>query len=142
MDDDSPILLIPLCRGMSATTNGTALSKSTYDLQVPQLTNLLPRVAGLFVFGVTENVAAADFEWNVAMLIGFDRQHEAPTAVDIASVTFDATLSAGARSAEYTTVSNFMPHCRLQVWWRNKAGITGVKNGTMSAILGVHLQRT
>lgn len=141
LNPTSPIILLPLFKSMSITTVGTSLTKSSVDLNVSQFTNILPRLAGIFVIGLTENVAAADLEWNVNFIPGFDRQHEGP-AIDIASADFDSTLAAGVRSAEYTSVTAFLPSARLQVWWRNKSGVSGVKTAVISGILGIHLLQT
>lgn len=139
--DWNPIVYFPLFRALTVSSNGTALSKSTLDLQVPGISEVISQAAGLFIIGLTENVASTDLEWNVAFISGFDRNHEA-SAIDINTVTFDSTMTAGARSAEYTTTSNFLPSTRLQVWWRNKAGISGVKTATLSGVLGVHIRQS
>lgn len=137
----SPFIFLTLFRPMAITTIGTSLTKSTVDLDVSQFAGLLPRAAGMYVVGLTENCAAADLEWNIAFIPGFDRQHEG-SAIDIASSTFDSGTPSGVRSAEYTTTTNFLPKGRLQVWWRNKSGISGVKTGLISAILCIRIQQT
>lgn len=130
------IILVPLFKGLTVTTNGTALSKSTLDLNVPQVRNLLPQAAGLFIIGLTENSVSTDFDWNVAFISGFDQAHPA-AAIDIGSSALDS--ASGMRTAEYTTMTNFLLETRLQLWWRNKAGISGAKTAQLSAVLGVHL---
>lgn len=141
MTPNSPIIYLPVFKTMSVTTFGTSLTKSTIDIDLPQFSGMLLRASGIFVMGLTENVAAADFEWNLAFIPGFDRQHEG-TALDIATSPFDSTIPAGVRSAEYTTVAPFLPSSRIQAWWRNKSGVTGVKTAQISAILGIHLLQT
>lgn len=138
--NDPVIFTFPLFKAMPVITNGTALSKSTLDLDVPRFRNLLPRVAGLFLFGLTENAVSTDLEWNVGFISGMDRAHEAPP-IDITTgnVNFDSTLLYGARNPEYTTVANFLLESRLQAWWRNKSGISGAKTGAITAMLGVRL---
>lgn len=133
------VVLLPLFKGLSVTTNGTALAKSYLDLNVPQVKSLLPQAAGLFVIGLTENSQASDFEWNVSFISGFDRAHEA-LAIDIGASNLDS--ASGMRTAEYTTTTNFLLESRLQLWWRNKSGVSGVKTAQLSAVLGVHLLST
>lgn len=136
-----PIIYVPLFRAMNVSTNGTALSKSTIDLEVPSLSELVAQAEGIFVVALTENVASTDIEWNVAFVSGFDRNHE-NSAIDISATTFDSTMTYGVRSAEYTTETNFLLSTRLQVWVRNKAGISGVKAATLSAVLGIHIRQS
>ena len=137
----TPIVYFPLFRAMVVTSNGTALSKSTLDLQITGISEAFAQAQGVFVIGLTENVANTDIEWNLSFISGFDRLHEA-AAIDINVVTFDSTMGAGARSADYTTATNFLPSTRLQVWWRNKTGISGMKTAHLSGILGVHLRQS
>lgn len=139
--DSKPITYLPLFRAMIVSTNGTALSKTTIDLQIPRVSELFAQAAGVFVEALTENVASTDIEWNIAFISGFDRAHE-NSAIDISSSTFDSTMTYGVRSAEYTTTSNFLLSTRLQMWIRNKTGISGVKTATLSGVLGVHVRQS
>ncbi len=136
----SPIHLVALFKSLQVSTNGASTgddaAKSYLDLQVPQIRNMLPQASGLFVVGLTENAVATDFEWNIQFISGFDRIHEA-APINIAASNLDS--ASGMRSAEYTTTSNFLLESRLRLWWRNKNGISGVKNAQLSAVLGVHL---
>ncbi len=136
-----PILIpFPLFKGMPVATVGTSLTTSVLDIDVPQFRNILPRVTGMFLYGLTENVAAADFEWNVGFISGMDRSHEAPPIdITVGNVNFDSTLPYGARNPEYVTVANFLLESRLQAWWRNKNQISGVKSANITAVLYVRL---
>ena len=132
--------LIPLFKGLQITTDGAPLSPTTLNLNVPQVTNLLPYCEALFLIGLTTGIADNQIEWNVRFFSGFDRNNELTTGsppYPIASANF--TLGGSARSADYTTLTNFLPESRLQLWWQNKSGVNGVKNATVSAILGARL---
>lgn len=136
MASSSPILLLPLFKGLQVSTNGTAQSKSYMDIYLPQLRNLLPQASGLFLVGLTENSQAGDFEWMVQFISGFDRVHEA-SPIDISNTPLDA--ASAMRTAEYTTTANFLLESRLRLWWQNHAGVSGIKSAQLSAVLGVHL---
>ena len=139
MNISSNIVLIPIFHRLALTTNGVALTKSTLDLDTPQVRSLLPRCQGIFLVGLTEAVAAADFEWNVAFFSGFTRDVQPNTPIDIASTNMTAAATQGQRSAEYMTVANFLLESRLQLWWRNPANVTGVKSGIVSGAIGLRV---
>ena len=130
----SRTLLIPLFRGLVVTTNGTALSKTTLNLDVPQVRYLLPQCEALFLIGVMEGLAQDLIDWNVGFIPGFDRDHEQASAIDIAATAF--TLPSPVRCPDYNTTTNFLSECRLQLWWRNHVDISGAKTATIGAILG------
>ncbi len=64
-----------------------------------------------------------------------------PLLVRVGAAVLDGLFAAtgGARSADYPQDSKFMPEARLQLAWRNKAGVNGVKTARVSAILMVTL---
>ncbi len=134
------VLLFELFKDMPVTTNGVAESATVLNLEVGPFRGILPKAASLALYGLVTEAAAADFEFNVAFVSGFDRNHEMPgSPFNIASAWFDATPTGGSRSSDYTTVANFLPEGRLQATWRNKANVTGVKNARISAVLIVTL---
>ncbi len=133
------MLLLPLFRRRALVTTGTALQKSFEDLDIPRFRHALPRCTGLFMIGLVENVPSTEFEFNVAFFSGFDRDHQPATPLDIAASAINSSNTQGVRSADYTNVQNFLLDSRLQLWWRNPAGISGVKTGVASAILGQYL---
>ncbi len=134
------VLLIELVKDLQVSTNGTPTGVTVLDLEVPRFRGVLPSAASLAVFGLVTEAAAADFEFNVAFVPGFDRNHEDPGApFYIASAWIDSAATGGARSADYPQDSKFMPEARLQLAWRNKAGVNGVKTARVSAILMVTL---
>lgn len=138
MSTFSRVILIPLFRDMSVATNGSPLSKTTLDLDVPRVRELLPHAEAIFLIVNTGGLpTAAVVDWNVAFISGFGREHVPPSAVDISSSAFD--VDGAKRSAEYTTLTNFLPDTRLQAWWRNASGVNGPKSAALSAILGVRL---
>lgn len=134
----SNVVLLPLFQRLALTTNGTQGSKSVLDLNVPQLRTLLSQASALFLVGLTEQAPSTDFEWNVAFYSGFDRDHQPATPTDVAAAAFTSATPQGQRSADYTTVANFLLDTRLQLWWRNP-NATGAKSGIVSAVLGVRL---
>ncbi len=136
----SNVVLLPLFRRLVLTTTGTALQKSFLDLDVPRVRNVLPRCSAIFLVGLVENVPSTDFEMNVGFLSGFDRDHQPPSPIDIAASPITSVNVQGVRSADYNTTANFFPDTRLQLWWRNPSGITGVKSGQASGILGLVLR--
>ncbi len=134
------VLLVELFKDMPVTTLGTSEGVTILNLEVPQIRGILPKAASLALYGLVTEVAATDFEFNVAFIPGFDRNHEVPgSPFNIASAWFDATPTGGSRSADYATLGNFLPEARLQAVWRNKLNITGVKNARISAMLIVTL---
>ncbi len=135
----SNVLLVPLFRRLVLTTTGTALQKSVMDIDVPRIRGLLPRCEAIFIFGLVENVPSTDFEFNVAFFSGFDRDHQPATPLDIAATAITSVNVQGVRSLDYNTTPNFFPDTRLQPWWRNPSGISGVKTAQASAILGLKL---
>ena len=135
----SNIYYLPLFQRLMLSTGGIALTKSTLDLNIPQVRNALSQAAGIFIIGLTEAPVSTDFEWNVAFYSGFDRDHQQTAPIDINAVNFSAVLPQGQRSVEYTTTTNFLPESRLQLWWRNPTGISGSKSAVVSGILGIRL---
>jgi len=135
----SNIFLLPLFRGFAATTNGGALSKSLLDIDNPRVRTMLPHCAAIFVIGLVENVPAADFEFNLAFFSGVDRDHQPPSPIDIAATPFTSAASQGVRCPDYTAVQNFLQDCRIQAWWRNAAGVNGLRTGLITATLGFRL---
>ena len=140
MANGHKVLLIELFKDMPVATNGVALGITILNLDVPRFRGVLPSAASLAVFGLVTEAAAADFEFNVGFVPGFDRNYEFPnTPFYIASSWMDSAATGGVRSADYNQTANFMPEARLQIASRNKAGVTGVKNARISAILMVTL---
>lgn len=133
----SRIQLIPLFRNLAVVTEGSAGTKTTLSLDVPGFTSILPHAEALFLLGCTDGVASGVVDWNVGFYSGFDRDHQGVNPTDIASPALGAAGSF--RSDPYTVLSGFMLDSRLQVWWANKAGVTGVRNPILSAVLGVRL---
>lgn len=135
----SNVILLPLFQRLTLTTNGTQGSKNVLDLNVPQLRTVVAQASALFLIGLTEQAPSADFEWNVAFFSGFDRDHQPATPTDIAATAFTSANPQGQRSADYTTVTNFLLDTRLQLWWRNP-NATGAKSGIVSGAIGVVLR--
>ena len=133
------IILIPLLQRLTLTTSGGALVKSTLDLNVPQVRNQLALANGIFVVGLTEGVAATDFEWMVAFYSGFDRDHQQTAPIDVSATTFTSATPQGVRTPDYSATTNFLLESRLQLWWRNPSGINGAKAGIVSAVLGIRM---
>jgi hypothetical protein len=133
------IILIPLLHRLTLTTSGGPLTKASLDLNVPQVRNQLALADGIFVIGLTEGVASADFEWMVAFYSGFDRDHQQATPIDLSATTFTSATVQGVRTPEYTTTTNFLLESRLQLWWRNPSGVSGAKAGIVSAVLGLRM---
>jgi hypothetical protein len=133
----SRIQLIPLFRNLAVVTEGTATTKTTLALDVPAFTSILPHAEALFLIVCTDGVASGVVDWNVGVYSGFDRDHQPANATDIAS---PALGTAGSfRSDPYTALSSFVLESRLQLWWANKLGVSGVRNPILSAVLGVRL---
>ena len=139
VNQPSNIVILPLFHRLPLTTAGVALSKRTLDLDVARFRDLLPRCSAIFLMGLTESASPADFEWNVAFWSAFTRDAQIGNPIDIASVAMSAAAPQGQRSAEYTTVANFLLESRLQLWWRNPTNITGVNAGIASGALGLRL---
>lgn len=103
----------------------------------PKFTHILPNTASLAVYGLVTGAPAADFEFGISFIPGFDRDHER-TPVPIGG-TFDSTDPGGTRGAVASNLSDFLPHGRLRVHWQSKAGVNAVKAASISAILIVTL---
>lgn len=72
-------------------------------------------------------------DWDVAFNSGFDRNHELSQFIDIAATPI--SIPGPIRTPDYTTTSNFLLECRLQLWWRNHVGVSG-PTAVLSAVLG------
>lgn len=133
----SRIQLIPLFKGLALATEDTQGTQTPLELDVPAVRNLLPHCEALFLFALTEGVAANMIDWNVAFYSGFDRNHQPSSPINIASSPLGAPGSS--RTLDYDDVGNFMLDTRLVLWWANKTGVSGVKTPILSAVLGARM---
>ena len=132
------LILIPLFKGLNATTNGTpggGGASTTMDLDVPAVRSLLPRCDALFLLALTEGIPANTIEWNIPFFSGFDRNNQPTTGVNIAATNLGIAIGS-ARSVDFTDKSKFNLDTRVQLWYQNMAGVSGAKNMTLSAVLG------
>lgn len=134
----SRVMLFPLFKDLAVQTNGTALSKTSMDIDIPGLRALLPYAEALFLITSTDGLATTGIaEWNVAFASGFDKSREPFPSADISSSVFN--IDGPKRCVDYTTVTNFLLESRLTVWWQNATGVSGVKKFEIGAVLGVRL---
>ena len=131
----SRVQIFPLFRKLSVSTDGTAGVKLFRDLDVRGLANALVHAEAVFLLGLTEGNVPSAVDWNVAFLSGFDRESQG-SAIDISTASPFGTLGSQ-RSTDYTSTQNFHLDSRLQLWWANRAGVSGVKMPVLSAALGV-----
>lgn len=128
----SRLFLFPLFHDMQMVTEGTSLTVTSRALDLPQLKTLLPQAEALILFWNTVG-RTANFEWNVFLIPGFDREHEAAPA-DLAGGYINTVIPG---RNDYTTSSSFQLHGRLEARWRNASGASGVNSALGSAVLGV-----
>jgi hypothetical protein len=134
----SRVVIFPLFKDLTITSNGSPGSKTTLDLDVPGIRNLLPQAEALFLITSTVGLATTGImEWNVTCYSGFDRSNQPLPAFDISGSVFN--VDGSKRSSDYTATATFMLDSRLQLWWQNFTGVTGPRTAVIGAALGVRL---
>ncbi len=139
---ESAIILIPIVVAFRIVTNGVqggqAGDTTTLTLDVPKFRNLLPRCAGLRVYGLIEGVATNIITFNLAFFSGLNRDNEIPGGpFNIAAAGLSAAGSS--RSAENNTDTNWHLDSRLVLTYGNYNGVTGVNSARISAVLAARL---
>jgi len=130
------VKLFPLFKNMSVTTLAGGQTQTKLDLDVPGFRDALIQAEAIFLVTFTDLPAGNVVDWNIEFISGLDRQHERnpvpilPTALTNPGV---------ARSADYTTTTEFLPESRLRLWYANHVGVTSANTAVISAIVGVRM---
>jgi hypothetical protein len=131
------IFLIPLFRELSLSTDGTS-NPVYYDINSEKFRAALPYAVSLTLYSLTEGEPATnDVEWNVVFRSGFDRNHETTDINKLNAAANQINANGSLRSAAFTDISKFLLESRLQVSAQNKAGVSGLRTITTSAVLAV-----
>ena len=78
----------------------------------------LTGVEELTLITLTEGISA-QFRWNVCLMSGYTRNTEIGTPSPLGTVI---SANGSLRQAAYTTLTNFMPTCRLMLSYGNGSG--------------------
>jgi hypothetical protein len=130
----SRTVVIPLLKEFRVITDSD--SYQYVDLEVPALIGLLPHAEAIDLLYVTADPADSDVAWNIELFYGFDRNHEAASAVPI--LGSDITTVAPNRATSGITSDKYQMHARTRLRYK-RATASGTRKALLSA---VHLVRT
>ncbi len=132
--------VIPLFRRLRLVTSGVGGTPAPWvyvDLEVPGLSGLVLTAESLTLITLQTGGAGDTIEWNVELILGYDRDHEVATPIPLAGPDTDVKTNDQPRRWPAVTSADeeFLPHARLRVRVKNKDGVTGVQTALADATL-------
>lgn len=130
--------LFPLLNKYRIVTNGNAWGAGTtilVDLDVPELSELLPETEEITLFTLGESMTA-NLRWGIFLRSGYSRTFEA-NPIQIGG-TVGAVNPESLRHTPYNTVASFQLDSRFQLGIGNSTG-TALESGIVSATIGLKL---
>jgi len=128
-------------RVVTAGVGGTTPPYLYVDLNVPGLSQAVLVALALELITLQHGAAGSgngtDLEWNIELIPGYDRDNEL-AAVPLLGTDIHAN-DTPARSGPYTTMTNFLPHSRMRLRFRNAANVSGVQSAILGATLLVKI---
>ena len=137
------LLPFPLVAGLRIATTGEGGSPAPWsylDLHAPRgLVEAILRAESLELVSLQKNGSmngnTSEFEWNIELISGWDRDNENPSATALAGGDLSAN-DVTTRGTAITSSGAFLPHSRLRLRFRNKGtNVAGVKTAVVWATL-------
>ena len=123
-----------LVRSLRVSTSGATGADGAYSyVEVPVSADLMTAIFGaewIAAVGVlSEGPLSNELEVGLLLVPGITREQEL-TPVELVPVMSENNLPL--RTAIYTTTTNFLPHSRLRIRFKNKTGTSGTRTGVVS----------
>ncbi len=138
-----PFSLVQSLRIATNGEGGAAPSYTYVELILPRsLVDAILRAESIELITLQKNGsttgAAADLEWGVELVSGWDRDNELPTALLLTQGDI-STNDEPKRHTAITAIDKFLPHSRVRIRSRNKPNVAGVHTAVVSVMVLVKL---
>lgn len=130
----SDLRVFPLVRALRVSTDGAAGAAGVYShVELPVSADLMAAIFGaewVAPVGVlSEGPMNNELEVGLLLVPGTTREQEL-TPVELVAVMSVNDLPL--RTVPYTSTTNFLPHSRLRLRFKNKTGTSGARTGVVS----------
>jgi len=126
------VVVLPVVSSLPMLTDGTT-GWVYVDVSVPGLSRAVVGAFSLTLVVLQKGANGNDFEWNVGLIGGYNRDNE-NDEVALSATNFN-TNDVTVRTTPYDVATNFLLHSRLRLCCRNRSTVTGVQGAVVSVTL-------
>jgi len=129
------ITLFKRLRLVTSGVGGTPAPAVYIELEIPGLSALVLTAESITLITLQTGGAGDTIEWNVELILGYDRDHEVATPIPLATTDVNTNDLPQRWPAITSADEDFLPHARLRVKVKNKNDVTGVQTCLADATL-------